>query len=271
MLTRLLPTALLALTLACNTQTGSTTAKPDNDLYAYLPPDATFVAGARVAHLRKSPLYKTFRDRLPAQALPYEKDATEIVVSTDGLHTLVLARGKINKQQLEHDLRAGGAPGSITTLAPDLIAISDPSTIAAARKSRETHSGSPLATQIPTTADLWLVTNGHLPIQFPERSNLSNLNRLAQDLRLGVVGFQITDAIQADAHLDFTTDAASEQAHTALRGFIGLARLSTPNGKEQLLNVLDRIQIRRNRGSLQVMADWPPELVNTLIGILPAR
>jgi hypothetical protein len=271
MLTRLLLAAFAAFTLACNTQSASTAAKPDNDLYAYLPPDATLIAGARVAHLRKSPLYKTLLDRLPAAARPYEKDANEIVVSTDGLHTLVLARGKFNPQQLEHDLGANGASGSITTLAPDLIALSDPSTIAAARKSKDTHVGSPLTAQIPATADLWLITNGHLPIQLPERSNLSNLNRLAQDLRLGVAGFQITDAIQADTRLDFTTDAASEQAHTALRGFIGLARLSTPNGKEQLLNVLDRLMVSRDKSRVVIKADWPPDLVQTLISMIPAR
>ena len=93
MLTRFLLATLAIFTLGCNIQTGSTVAKPDNDLYAYLPPDATFLAGARVAHLRKGPLYKTFRDRLPSQALPYEKDATEIVVSTDGWAEGDLGRG----------------------------------------------------------------------------------------------------------------------------------------------------------------------------------
>jgi hypothetical protein len=268
---RLFLTALAALTLACNSESGSTATKPDKGLYAYLPPDATFIAGARVAHLRKSPLYKTFRDRLPAEALPYEKDATEIVVSTDGVHTLLLARGKFNKQQLESDLGKNGTPTTVTNLASDLIAIADPTTIATAKKSKEAHSGSALVAQIPTPADLWLVTNGQLPIPVPERSNLSNLNRLSQDLRLGVAGFQVSDAIQADVHLDFANDAASEQAHTALRGFLGLARLSTPEGKEQLLNVLDRLLISRDKARVIVKADWPPELVQTLIGMLPTR
>jgi hypothetical protein len=86
-----------------------------------------------------------------------------------------------------------------------------------------------------------------------------------------VLGFQVTDAIQADAHFDFADEQASEQANTALRGFLGFARLSTPNGKEQFLNVLDRIQIARDKASVVVKADWPPDLVKTLMNLLPAR
>ena len=56
-------------------------------------------------------------------------------------------------------------------------------------------------------------------------------------------------------------------------GGIGAAGLEVilPTGKEQLLTVIDRIQITREKSRVVLKADWPPELVQTLVGMIPAR
>lgn len=259
--------AIALVSVACNQQSGPRAAKSDADLYSYLPPDAVFAAGARLSHMRKSPIYERFRDRLPAEVLPYEKEASELVITSDGAHSLVLVRGKFDRRRLERDLKASDHKSApVEFLADDLIAIGERAQVDAAKR----RAGSSLAGQIPAAADVWAVTNGRLPLQPPERSNLSNLNRLGQDLQMGVIKLNLSDAIQADARFEFANEPASEQAQTALRGFIGLARLSTPDGKEQLLQVLDRIQVGREKARVVLKADWPAELVNTVLQALPA-
>src|SRR3954468_22725623 len=95
--------ALAVMITGCNRDPASSAGKPDTELYSYIPPDATFIAGVRISHMRSSPVYARLRDGLPQEALPYEKEATEMVISTDGVHTLILVRGKFDKKRIERD------------------------------------------------------------------------------------------------------------------------------------------------------------------------
>jgi hypothetical protein len=253
---------------ACSRDQGGEVAKPDTILYSYLPSDATFIAGARLAAMRNSPVYTQFRDRLPREVRPYESEATEIVIAgSGGDESLILARGKFDKQRIERDSKNTPPGGELAFLANDLIAIGRPAGIESARG----RAGSALTAKIPAAAHIWAVTNGGLPIDLPERSNLSNLSRLSQDLKLGVLGIQVTDAVRADLLTEFQAPKSAEQMQTALRGFIGLARLSTPDDQPHYLQALDAIQIQRSESQVTLTADWPPTLVDTVLKALPTR
>jgi len=251
------------LLVACGCNRAGNAGKPDADLYSYVPPDSTFIAGARFSSLRTKPLYQKLLERMPQEMRPYEKQASEMVIASDGMSMLILARGKFDKKQLERDLK----DTTVTYLSDDLIAVAPPGRIEIAKR----RAGSALGKSIPGDGEIWMVTNGNLPIPIPERSNLNNLSRIAQDLTLARLNLHVNDGIRGEFDADFRTEKAAEQMNTAVRGFMGLARLSAPQGKPELLRALDAMQTKYEAKHFQLTADWSADLVDVLLRSLPQR
>jgi hypothetical protein len=255
-LTRLFVFALFVGTVGCARQI-SNPETVDAEMASYLPSDATLIGGVRLKILRTRPIFKHVSGALPEASRPFAAQADEILFASDGKQTLVLARGKFDRQQLERE--ANGV--QLVFLKPDLVAAGSPASLAAAQK----RTGSALTKDTPVGADLWVVTNGNLPLDLPERSNFSNLNRMRRDLQLATLSLNAGDGVHLAAHASFGTPAGAEQMHTTLRGLMGFARLSLPHDKPELQKAFDSVQVTLKERSVDFAAAWSEEQAEKIL------
>jgi hypothetical protein len=88
----------VALAAACSC---SREPSVDPGLAALVPPDATFIAGARLDRLRKSPLYPRLVAAAPDALRRLEAQTVELLAAYDGREALFLARGEFSKAPVD--------------------------------------------------------------------------------------------------------------------------------------------------------------------------
>jgi hypothetical protein len=125
------------------------------------------------------------------------------------------------------------------------------------------------AKSIPADSGAWAISVGRLPeVKVPERSNLANLPRLMQSVELATAYADLSAGVRMSAAATCTSEDDAKQIQTLFRGLVGMARLSTPNDKPELLKVFDRIELKQKERSVEVTADLPVAVIETLEGAL---
>src|SRR5258708_5595904 len=195
---------LMALT-ACNfAETGRPTIDPA--LVALVPPDATMLAGLRMADIRATPLYRKLLagkhlDRLDEFArqtgFDPRRDVRELLVASNGKDSLVAARGTFNVRAFEGMTRSTYKGFTLYTRDRGGVALIDSSTAIAgslnslhAALDRRGCSSCPSelvarARQIPPENQAWSVSNGFdnlLTGRIPETGNAANAGRILGSL-----------------------------------------------------------------------------------------
>jgi hypothetical protein len=235
-----------------------------------IPPDTTMMAGLRLEKIRATPLYKSYRDKLPMKMLEQFKERTgldpehdiwELVIAGTPNDYLVFARGRFTVGELEPKLDPlgknrvsykgynliGEERNAVVFLNPGVVVAGRMASLKTMIDRRDRPAVIPPAlasriSSIPADAQLWLVDSGGLP-------------------RLDL----LTNRDDVGSLIDCKSDEGVKRLKDALRGVIGFARLSTKGDQQDLLKLYDAIDVTAEQKAVRVTAAINPELVRTLL------
>lgn len=274
----------------------------DPPLEALVPTGTVFIMGANFDAIRNTQVYQKYSgvislprlNEFTAQTgIDPRKDLSQVISVSNGKTGAIIARGKFNQGDVEARLQSKGATrlaykghnlfgnehnavlfiDSTTVLAgstPVLKSIFD------ARDQR--HGLPPVLAErvraIPANAQIWAAFVGGvqaLNIGVPENSNLANIVGLLKGIDNAILGIDFSNGLALKASADCKTPADAKRVHDALRGVIGLGRLSTPDNQPELLKLYDAIQVEAQQKQVNVTAILPPDLVNRFIDLWVKR
>jgi hypothetical protein len=268
----------------------------DPSLVRLVPGDTVFLAGARMSAIRATPLYRKWTsgkgaahfDRFAKETgFDPRKDLAELLVASDGKNTLFLAKGNFSVSSLESKLEQPGASkvpykgytilGSeqsavvfldtgtaVAGPAPALRAMIDqrgrgdgiPPALAAAMK------------PIPDESQAWAVMLGAPPLLakvIPDDGNLANLQRVLASVESATLGIDLREGLRGEATGAYRTKEDAKFIHDALRGLVGMGRLTTPDNEPDLLRFYDGITIQQRENTVHVLADIPMDVLDKFL------
>jgi hypothetical protein len=292
----------LALLAACRPQKSSTIV-PDAALMPLVPADTKVLAGIRVEEVKKTPVY---RELLAAEKLPQieefaretgidpRKDIWEIVLASNGESTLALVRGKftdggITDSGKEPELAKKGVrrfPYRGYTLLGDdrvvvvffntSVAVAGPQTaVKRAIDARDGGQGRPPAAlieqvkNIPSSNQVWVISETGWQGALPEglEGPLGGLKKMPVDVRSLKAMLSLSNGVRFESEVVSGDAANATKIHDAIRGVIGIGRLTTPDDKLDLLKFYDAIDVKREDQRVRVMADLPMEVFQQLLNL----
>ncbi len=230
--------------------------KIDPALITLMPPDTILAAGARVEELVKTPMFQKYFANLPLPVVDQFAEQTgmdprkslwEVLLVSDGIHRVVLGRGRFG-DQMEAKLERSGAVRmeykgttlvgndhlAVIFLNDTTAAVGDVASLHALIDGRSKSNGPPPAIaerlkDIPPNAQLWTVYTGPVnPASIGAlvgglpgawQGNLANLNRLAAALQSVSVYFDLRTGLSGQLHGVYTNDADARTVRDALKGF----------------------------------------------------
>lgn len=265
----------------------------DPVLAAMVSSDAVLVAGARLDALRTTPLYRKFvadkpqpmLDRLAERlGLDPRKDLRELLIASDGNQTLAMARGKFEapEEKLKPARRLAYKGHTLIGDEHAALVFINSSTVAAGpapalralldRGSRS-RSPSPLvarAGSLPPGTQLWMVASNTAPLAaaLPASGNLAMLGKIVAMLESCTLAADLRGGLKLSADCLSRNENDARTLSDALRGLVGLARLSTPDDAPELLRAYDRIKVEQAQHTLQLKAEIPEDLLEALVARL---
>lgn len=288
-----------ALTVSCS-KWRPQVAGVDDSLASLTPPDTIRLFGGSIEALRKTPVYEKYLaqrdlpmlDRFRTESgLDPREDLKEFLIANNGNDTIALIRGDFKRSEIEGRLRSEGAQSSsyqgVTIWSHDELAAAFlDSTTAAAGSVRRVQEviglrggkgGIPtklreLISTLPPGCQLWAVLQGspgNLPV--PERSNLRNLEKALEGVETLTAGFDLRRGLKISARAAFETETDAEQIRAALKGLIGIGRLSVPGDQRELLRIYDGIDVQRDAAVVRIEADIPFASLDDALKLLEFR
>lgn len=289
--------AVLAAALGCRSAE-RTHLYVDPALAALVSPEATMVAGARVESLRGTALYKRWvaekrvplLDELAARlGLDPRRDLWELMVASEGEHMVALARGKFapmgREPRFEGARRTAykgytliGDEGASVVFMNSTTAAAGPAAALRAIIDRRGRGRgvSPLIQQartLPARTQLWLVSSrtGALAQKLPPSGNLAALGKILATLETARVAADLHSGLRLEATGSCRSEQDARTLQDALKGLIGLARLTTPDNAPELLRAWDGVNVRATQRAIEVRAEIPADLLDQLIARFEKR
>lgn len=262
----------------------------------FIPEDTTLLAGVRVSALETAPFYVRHQDRLQfAQlgdlrekiGLDPRRDLSDLLVAYEGKHALVLASGTFKSAEVQNKLLGLGAKrfeyrgnrlllsGEQAVAFPyDGLAAAGP--VSVVETSLDLHAndsgGVPNELQrrleaIPSQDQLWVVTRGGLPfLQLAGNSDVqSALSNITGYIGATSAGLGVDTGLHLRAEIICISDEGAQRVRDALRGAIGLGRLTTKDNETDLLRLYDSIQVEQSQRIVRVSSDLPADLADKLL------
>lgn len=241
------------------------------------------MAGARLDHLRKAPLYAKIDALLPVGPLAGldTRDIWELLLTAGGENTAVMARGRFSAAGLEPQISVPGATRSaykgytligtganaLAFLNPTTVIGGRPEAVRAIIDARSNGSGPPEALaleigEIPSEFQIWAAGSGAAAAIAPRSGNLANLGtalRLVQTFRAGVA---------VDAGLKFSLNALcrSDQDAGSLSAALGvLLAMGRFNAAPALKSALDSFKVEQAGRTVRVNAVLPAATAEQLL------
>ena len=287
--------AALMIAAACS-KNRSGGAAVDGAFRSAISPDAQTLFSVKLDKLKASDLYRRHRQQLDLPqlnalaervGLDPRRDLSNMLLVWDGKHLLLLAQGSLSQVNLEEKLTAGGAQRvafkNFTLFARGTDAVAFPErglaiagTTASVQQSLEWRSSGGGAVpaelrermgEIPADAQVWEVSRGGVPAaNFPLRSDVeSALSNISAFITGTSMGIRFDSGSHLQARIVCQSPEGVQRVHDALRGLIGLARLSTNDNELDLLRMWDAVSISKDQQAVRVQADLPADLSDKLI------
>ncbi|MCC7153898.1 MAG: hypothetical protein IT161_04930 [Bryobacterales bacterium] len=288
---------LAAVLLAGCSRKPAANARVDAALAPLIPADSVMLAGIRLDKLKDTPFYKTFVEgrQIPQleefakrTGLDPRRDLWEIVLASNGKSSVALVRGKfggmfgqeprfegsgaLRRNYKGYSLQ-GNQEAVVTFMNASVAVAGPPRSVEAIIDGRDDAKANPpqalldMVHQIPGTAQIWMVTTagGSLISALPQTGNLSNLARAAASLRQASLFADVSHGLDLKAYGDYPDAATAKQIHDALRGLIGIGRLSTKASQPDMLKFFDSITVTAHDAKVDVSIDAPFEVLEKLI------
>ena len=263
--------------------------------------DVQTLVSVKLDQVKASELYRRhqqlldlpqFNDLALRAGLDPRRDITSLCMIWDGKHLVLLAKGAFANAKLEEKLIANGAQRvpyknySLLTHGPDSVAFPKPG-FAVASSTGAVQSELDLLSSkgggipdevkarladVPSDSQIWVVSRGGLPgANFPLRSDFeSALSNFASF----VTGTSLSIRFDAGSHLlsrvICKSPEGAQRVNDAMRGLIGLARLSTKDNELDLLRLWDSVSVTKDQQFVRVQADLPADLSDKLIDQIAA-
>lgn len=277
-----------------------TGASLDRSFRRLVPADTRVLVGLKIERLIKTPFYQRHRHQLDIpllnessakMGLDPRRDLSDAVIAWNGKQPLVLARGTFNSNLVQQKLISSGAQSrkyknysligtereaAVFLKGPVVVAGSTPALHAALDGDDNGRSELPEELQerlssLPKDDQIWLVSRGGLPFtELPMNSELgSALSNIIQFVQGSSVGISVDNGLRLKAEITCVSDQGAQRVRDALKGGIGLARLTTKDNELDLLRLWDAFQIDQQGSSVHVSADIAGDLADKMLLRLP--
>lgn len=280
---------------------GATGVSVDSAFRRLIPPDTKALAAVNVDKLKASPFYERHRSELNFPLLDAlserigldpRRDISSLLITWNGKDAVAMARGGFNLGALQSKLPGLGARPmryksytlfgegrDALTFLKHGVALAGP--VEALRSDIDLESkgggGVPaefearLAT-IPKADQIWAASRegvafGEAAMRSDIESALSNIVGYIDSTSLGV---RFDTGTHLTAEIICISNEGAQRVHDALRGGIGLARLTTRDNESDLLKVYDAIQVTQDQHTVHVTADLSGDLTDKLLAHLPS-
>ena len=271
----------------------------DSAFTRFIPMDAKVLAGFEVKKLELTPLYSNHRAQFNSGLQAFsqrtgfnpERDVSSVLGAWNGNRFIALARGDFDESKLQAKLDSFGMRRR--SYDEYTLFVNDASSILFLRKgtiaagsaraleqmvdnSKNGQSGVPGELQqqlevLPANDQLWLVSRSGLPFaDVPLRSDIgSALSNIVGYVSRTQMGVAVDSGIHLQADLTCVSDQGAQRVRDALRGGLGLARLSTRDDQLDLLRLYDTVHVDQDRTIIHVRSDLDAELANKLLAYIP--
>ena len=286
---------LIFLVLSACTQHIVPGVEVDARLKSYILPHSKVLAGVNFEKLKQADFFKRHQsdfelpqlNQLPAEiGMDPRRDLQSFLLAWNGTDTLALTRGDYSPEQLEHKLASASKPESFNNFTlygdgkrdvvflPKGVALVG-SALLLKKALNENAAGS---TGIPEdlqtslqrlnkSAQIWEVSTGVIPLnQFSLRTDAASaLSNIADYINGTTIGITIGNGVNFDAQVSCISEEGAQRVHDALKGVIGLARLSTHDDQLDQLKIWDSIKVNKQAKEVHVVADFPPDLADKML------
>ncbi len=265
----------------------------DQKLRKFIAPDATVLVGIDVDSLKTAPFYDRHRELLGIPLLTgisersgfdLRRDLSSAVVTWNGKGLAVAGHGRIAKDSIEHSLT--GDPvvyekyklyrfqdQAISVLNSDIVLGGNLQAVETAIDVFQKNSGGipdelkASLGLIPKSSQIWLVSRGGLPFaDVPMRSEYSSmLANFAGYVRSTSIGIAAESGLSLRARIDCVSEEGSKRVSDAIRGGIGLARLTTKDDHLADVQLYDSIIVQKEGKTVNINADVSPEMADRLV------
>jgi hypothetical protein len=263
---------------------------------SFIPRDTTLLAGVRASALETAPFYVRHQDRLNfAQldelnekiGLDPRRDLSDLLAAYNGRQTLVLARGTFKSADVQNKLLSLGAKrleyrGNRLLLSGNQALAFPYNGLAAAGPVSMVETSLDLRADdaggvpdelrrrleaIPAQDQLWAATRGGLPfLQLAGNSDVqSALSNITGYISATSAGIGVDTGLHLRAEIICISDEGAQRVRDALRGAIGLGRLTTKDNEADLLRLYDSIQVEQSQRTVRVSSDLPADLADKLL------
>ncbi|HEY3454152.1 MAG TPA: hypothetical protein VGK64_06070 [Bryobacteraceae bacterium] len=294
-----LPLAALLLGLGCG-KTPPAGVSVDSAFRPFIPAAAEALVSIDIDKAKDTEIYKRHRQefdlpQLNALAertgLDPRRDLSALLAIWDGSHPLLLVQGNFKAGELEKQLAREGAQRTrykdYTLLGNAKQAIVFPKThfalagaAAPVRAALDSHAAgnSGLSEElkqrlagVPKGAQIWEASAGGLPFaELPMRTDLeSALSNISAYVSGTSAGITLANGVNVQADIFCVSNEGAQRVHDALRGIVGLSRLSTSTNRLDLLRLWDALHIDRDQQAVHVRIELAPDLADKLLAELP--
>lgn len=272
----------------------------DPVLAALIPGDSVMLAGARMEEIRATPVYKRLLIRQRLQELDKfaaetgfdpRKDVRELLMASNGKDTVVVARGKFPGTGIPSAKKLIYKGYTLFENEEGAYAVLDTTTAVAGKtlavrsaidqyKSGNRNAAAALlrkAQEVPGPNQIWAVSIGwgnFLERAAPETGNAANFGKIFRSLENTTFAADLRTGLNATATGLCTTEQDARTLHDALRGLVGLGRLSVPDNQPELARFYDGIKVEQQQRSLKITVSEPLDLLDKLLemtGSLPLK
>ncbi|MFL6352773.1 MAG: hypothetical protein ACJ74Z_13120 [Bryobacteraceae bacterium] len=272
----------------------------DSSFVPFIPAGTKALAGVQITKLQTAPLYRAHKEQLDfgqlqafseRTGLDPTRDLSEILITWDGKQFLAMARGHFSQANVGPKLESLGARrtpyknyilfgdgrNSLVFMRDGLIVAGSSLAVRELIDGRDkSNAGIPPELQqrletIPKADQLWGVSTGALPVNgIAMRSDIdSALSNIVGYVNGAAIGIVLDTGIHLQADLTCISDPGAQRVRDALRGGIGLARLTTKDNQLELLRLYDSVRVDQENSTIRIRADIAPDLANTVFSYLP--
>jgi len=272
----------------------------DRELLPYIPQDAQALLSIQLEKLKASDLYKRHLKDLDIPelnalsertGLDPRRDLTSLLAIWDGKQATFLAEGAFAPEQLQQRIAGLGAKntkyktytliggtGNSVAFVDRNLALSGPADVlrAALDRKADGDGGLPQALEqrlkgVAKDAQIWEVSRGGLPLAiFPMRSDVqSTLSNFAGAISETTLGLRCDSGVHLQIDVQCVSKEGAQRVHDALRGLVGLARLTTNASDMDLLRLWDAVHVDEDQEMVHVRADLSSGLTEKLFTYLP--
>ncbi len=291
--TALVAAALLAFS-GC-ARRASQTITIDPALSSLISPDTVMLVGVKADALRSTEFYRRWVAARPQPPLDEfarrtgldpRKDLRELLVASDGKSAVAMARGKFSPSGLEPALAQAGArrftykgytlTGTETAAVVflnDSTAVAGPAAALRATLDRRERGPAPPKTlldrvaTVPATSQVWVVATGlfdKINLPTSQTGSLGIPPQVFGSIQGVTAWADLRESADLTAKIDTSTPQDAKRTHDAIKGLIGMGRLSTPDGKRELLRLYDSVTVGQQERVIHVKANIPLDLLEKL-------